>query len=266
MILKKKMSQLQTQYEEKLARLKMTPFDNKINNNQNTNTDFDNQCQIHLEHLKQISNALDQSSLRSNSQSVLQTAFTQVNQLQRLHHLALDQQRKDFSQNYQTQFQNLQKSQTEQMETILQQAELRNQQQSIEIKKLKKDKREMINVVNKKIQDLQYLHCEELKKERIIAKALSDELKEQSEVFMKDIQRLKDERNNNVKPITLNEQQIILDKDKEINDLKMKLEQMQRQQKEILLQNEALMKSKRTLEQQVMVLSDRIVQTVSKIK
>jgi len=110
------------------------------------------------------------------------------------------------------------------------------------------------------------LHCEELKKERIIAKALSDELKEQSEVFMKDIQRLKDERNNNVKPITLNEQQIILDKDKEINDLKMKLEQMQRQQKEILLQNEALMKSKRTLEQQVMVLSDRIVQTVSKIK
>jgi len=95
---------------------------------------------------------------------------------------------------------------------------------------------------------------------------LSDELKEQSEVFMKDIQRLKDERNNNVKPITLNEQQIILDKDKEINDLKMKLEQMQRQQKEILLQNEALMKSKRTLEQQVMVLSDRIVQTVSKIK
>jgi len=124
----------------------------------------------------------------------------------------------------------------------------------------------MINVVNKKIQDLQYLHCEELKKERIIAKALSDELKEQSEVFMKDIQRLKDERNNNVKPITLNEQQIILDKDKEINDLKMKLEQMQRQQKEILLQNEALMKSKRTLEQQVMVLSDRIVQTVSKIK
>jgi len=60
---------------------------------------------------------------------------------------------------------------------------------------------------------------------------LSDELKEQSEVFMKDIQRLKDERNNNVKPITLNEQQIILDKDKEINDLKMKLEQMQRQQK-----------------------------------
>jgi len=57
-----------------------------------------------------------------------------------------------------------------------------------------------------------------------------------------------------------------LGKDKEINDLKNKIEQMQKQQKEILLQNEALLKSKRTLESQVMVLSDKIVQTMSKIK
>jgi len=177
-----KATQLQTQYEENLARLKMPTLDTKINN-QNTNNDFDNYCQTHLEHLKKMGDILEQTPLRSNSHSILQRASSQVDQLQRLHHSTLDTQKKEISQNYQIQLQNLQQTQTRQMETILQQSELRNKQQASEIDKLKKDKKEMISIVQKKLQDAQYLHREELKKERTITKALSDELKEEREIF-----------------------------------------------------------------------------------
>jgi len=119
-----------------------------------------------------------------------------------------------------------------------------------EIEKLKQQKKEMSQIVEQKMQNLQYAHQKEIEKERNIIAMLQQNLKEQKEAFVKQVgekQNSSKEKKNENKN-TQNDPSMA-----EIQNLT----QINRQ---VIAENEKLKKTKSKLEQQIVILSDHIVQ------
>jgi len=107
----------------------------------------------------------------------------------------------------------------------------------------------MSQLVEKKLQDLQYAHEKEIEKERNIIAMLQENLKEQKEAFVRQIgdrQPTKDNRKN--------------DNDHQNTQLMAQFQNLTQVNRQIIAENEKLKKSKSKLEQQIVTLSDQILQ------
>jgi len=113
-------------------------------------------------------------------------------------------------------------------------------------------------MVTKKLQNLQYTHEREIEKERNIVSLLQQNLKEQKDAFVKQMA----ERQAEMESFTMRNQRSSehSEKDTEIAQLKAQLHSMSQLNRQMVAENEKLKKSKNNLEQQIIVLSDQIVQ------
>lgn len=131
----------------------------------------------------------------------------------------------------------------------VQQLESKIQKQGDQIKKLKQQKKEMVALVNDKMATLKFIHQQELQKERHIANVLVSNHEKQIEALKARV------RGNDYR---VNDHQSA-----EMEHMRRQLEDMQRRYRESQVENQALKKSKKSLERMVQSFTQGIVQTAS---
>merc|ERR1712190_174658 len=120
---------------------------------------------------------------------------------------------------------------------MVQQYETKLKRQSEQIRKLKQQKKEMVTLVNDKMMDLKFIHQQELQKERHIANVLASNHQKQIEALKARV------RGNDYR---VNDHQSA-----EMEHMRRQLEDMQRRYRESQVENQALKKSKKSLERMV---------------
>jgi len=115
----------------------------------------------------------------------------------------------------------------------------------------------MVQIVEKKLQNLQYTHEKEIEKERNIVAMLQQNLKEQKEAFMKQMS----DRQAGMDSFGRESRRDLSSSEREeLAQLKAKVDNLTQINRQIITENEKLKKSKGNLESQIVLLSDQIVQ------
>jgi len=110
------------------------------------------------------------------------------------------------------------------------------------------------------LQKLQYTHEREIEKERNIVAMLQQNLEEQKEAFVKQMGERQEYSDLSRRENQRHDANATNEKDAEIAHLKTQLQNMSQVNRQIVAENEKLKKSKNNLEQNIVYLSDQIVQ------
>ncbi|ETO14836.1 hypothetical protein RFI_22531 [Reticulomyxa filosa] len=232
--MEEEMKKMKEDYEEQIRILQEStriPITTSVPTTQQMNADFTQHYRNHIQALQHLQQSTSQSGDTKNAE--LTNAFqTQMNTRKGVHdeELAKIQEHHD----------NVLKA------------------KSAEIEKLKQQKREMAQVIEKKLQNLQYTHEREIEKERNIVAMLQQNLKDQKDAFLKQMSN----KQPPPEPSTKESQQKTQnnEKDAEIARLKAQVQNLSQVNRQVVVENEKLKKSKNNLEQQIVILSDQIVQ------
>merc|ERR1712087_267750 len=142
-------------------------------------------------------------------------------------------------------------AQREDRDLVAQQFESKIRKQSEQIRKLKQQKKEMVTLVNDKMMDLKFIHQQELQKERHIANVLASN-------HQKQVESLKERLRQNGGRAAYRHD------DEEKAEMRREMEQLKKMLSQSMMENRALKKSKKSLENMVVKLSSDIVQTTGK--
>lgn len=173
---------LSDQYEEKIERERI--FKNLEASNANkkrialatssSDSDFEQQILGHKAYLKKIISALQpQLANVSNWSEMSQQLLAQVSRVHSVHKLQLKQEREKMRAEFQYEMKEKNEASGAKLEMIAEQFEKKIENQMQQILHLKSQKREMVRIVNEKMQDLKFLHQKELVKERRVAKIMT---------------------------------------------------------------------------------------------
>ena len=294
-----KLAELQEKHEEEFEREKKY-HEQHLKTHADINKTVDMSRQNFDTYLQQIINVQKQvrDSLPQEYQQSSNNMINYLNQLTVLHRQEMSQQKESIQSEYNQQVLNNRQIQDDQIRMIVERFEKSKKESEKDINKLKSDKKAMMQVVNKKMQELKYMHAKELEKERRIASVLSTNLQEAQLVFAKDVENLRaqlamaqnqqqyqqmNNNNNNNQNGNMNNRNMnrnnnrnnrnnnnnnnnmmndMDEKDNEIEALRNQLQFLQTQNKEVLMQNVALKNSKKNLEKQVISLSRTLTRTL----
>merc|ERR1712242_503751 len=131
----------------------------------------------------------------------------------------------------------------------VQQYEAKISKQGQQIKKLKQQKKEMVALVNDKMATLKFIHQQELQKERHIANVLVSNHEKQIDALKSRVRG--------------NDHRVSDHQNVEMEQMRRQMALMTKRYQQSLVENEALKKSKQSLEQMVQSITQRIVQTAS---
>jgi len=239
-------------YEEQIRILQEStriPISTTVLSIQQNANDYNQHHQNHLQTLQQ----LKQSLSRLNDQTcngLANSALQQATQMNTVHTGQIEHQKKELTDSFQMQMNGRKEFHDEEFMKLQEHYDNVLNAKAAEIEKLKQQKKEMSQIVEQKMQNLQYAHQKEIEKERNIIAMLQQNLKEQKEAFVKQVgekQNSSKEKKNENKN-TQNDPSMA-----EIQNLT----QINRQ---VIAENEKLKKTKSKLEQQIVILSDHIVQ------
>jgi len=253
------MKKMKEDYEEQIRILQEStriPISTSVPSVQQMNADFNQFYRGLVQTLQQLQHSISQ--LGDTSTTVLMnTALQQTTQLTTLHSSQMERQKKELTTAFQTQMNARKEVHDEEFVKLQEHYDNVSNAKNIEIEKLKQQKREMTQIVEKKLQNLQYTHEKEIEKERNIVAMLQQNLKEQKEAFMK---QMSNRQSATELPEKEKRREITTNERDEITQLKAQLQNMSQINRQIVSENEKLKKAKNNLEQQIVLLSDQIVQ------
>jgi len=114
---------------------------------------------------------------------------------------------------------------------------------NVEIERLKQQKRDMAQIVEKKLHNLQYTHEKEMEKERNIVAMLQQNLQEQKDVF---VEQMSDRRvQSESLPKEKQRDNRTSEKDAENAQLKIQLQNMSKVNRQIVAENEKIEKKRK---------------------
>ncbi|ETO05048.1 hypothetical protein RFI_32347, partial [Reticulomyxa filosa] len=217
-----------------------------------SNTQQIGEFKQYLQGLLQTLQQLKQGVTRfndGNCASLANTALYQAEQLSAVHNHHLENQKKELTDTFQVQMNGRKEIHDEEFVKLQEHFDNVLNAKALEIEKLRQQKKEISQMVEKKLQNLQYVHEKEIEKERNIIAMLQQNLKDQKEAFVK---QAGEKQNATKENKTTEKEQII--------QLMTQVQNITQVNRQVIAENEKLKKSKSKLEQQILVLSDQIVQ------
>ncbi|ETO31632.1 viral A-type inclusion protein [Reticulomyxa filosa] len=262
--MEEEMKKMKEDYEEQMRILQEStriPITTSIPTSQQMNADFSQHYRNHVQALQHLQQSMSLSSDTKNS-GLANSVLQQVSQLNDSHNNQIERQKKELTNAFQTQMNTRKGVHDEELAKMQEHHDSVLKAKNTEIEKLKQQKREMAQVIEKKLQNLQYTHEREIEKERNIVAMLQQNLKDQKDAFLKQMsnrQSLPEPPKENQSKTQNNE------KDAEIARLKTQVQNLSQVNRQVVVENEKLKKSKDNLEQQIVILSDQIVQMSNKV-
>jgi len=245
-------------YEEQIRILQEStriPISTSVPSVQQMNTDFSQYHRGYVQSLQQLQRSI--SSSDTNCIVLMNNVVQQTTQLNVVHNNQIERQKKELTNAFQTQMNIRKEVHDEECAKLKEHYDNLINSKNVEIERLKQQKRDMVQIVEKKLHNLQYTHEKEMEKERNIVAMLQQNLQEQKDVF---VEQMSDRRVQS-ESLPKEKQRDNRTSEKEENaQLKIQLQNLSQVNRQIVAENEKLKKAKNNLEEQIMNLSDQIVQ------
>jgi len=250
-------------YEEQIRILQEStriPISTSVPSVQQMNADFNQFYRSYVQTLQQLQYSISQLNT-TNCTVLMNNVLQQTTQLSTIHNNQIERQKKELTNAFQTQMNARKEVHDEEFVKLQEHYDNVLNAKTMEIEKNKQQKKEMAQMVEKKLQNLQYTHEREIEKERNIVAMLQQNLEEQKEAFIKQISDQKPSIPTTEPPKRENQRlDTIAEKDAEIAQLKAQLQNVSQVNRQIVAENEKLKISKNNLEQNIVLLSDQIMQ------
>jgi len=147
-------------YEEQIRILQEStriPISTSVPSVQQMNADFSQFHRSYVQTLQQLQHSISQLG-DTTSTVLMNNALQQATQLSTLHSSQMERQKKEFTNAFQTQMNNRKDVHDEEFVKIQEHYDNVLNAKGTDIEKLKQQKREMTQIVEKKLQNLQYTH------------------------------------------------------------------------------------------------------------